>query len=199
VADVALVCGGGGALGGAIVETLRNRGDDVIAADRNDVDLTDPEAVEAFWDGLPATPRWVVNAAGGFREGTLAESEPEDVRFMTAINLETAWWSCRAAARRLPEDGAIVNVAARAGLSGGAGSAAYTVAKAAVIRLTQVLALELTERRIRVNVVVPALIATPANRAQGIAGGTEPAAIASTIAFLLSDAASAVTGAVVPV
>ena len=197
--DLALVCGGGGALGGAIVAALRARGDEVIAADREDVDLTDADAVEAYWERLPAAPRWVVNAAGGFRQGTLAESDPEDVRFMTALNLETAWWSCRAAARRLPEGGAIVNVAARAGLAGGAGSAAYSVAKAAVIRMTQVLALELAERGIRANVVVPALIATPANRAQGITGGTEPAEIASTIAFLLSDAASAVTGAVVPV
>jgi 3-oxoacyl-[acyl-carrier protein] reductase len=121
------------------------------------------------------------------------------LRFLTALNLETAWWSCRAAARRLPEGGAIVNVAARTGLTGGAGSAAYAVTKAGVIRLTQVLALELAERRIRVNAVVPALIATPANRAAGITGGTPPDEIAAAIAFLLSDAASAVTGAVVPV
>jgi NAD(P)-dependent dehydrogenase (short-subunit alcohol dehydrogenase family) len=155
--------------------------------------------VEAFWDRLPAQPRWVANAAGGFRPGTLADSGPADLRFLTELNLETAWWSCRAAARRLPEGGAIVNVAARSGLTGGAGSAAYSVTKAAVIRLTQVLALELADRRIRVNAVVPALIDTPANRAQGITGGTPPADVARAIAFLLSEDASAVTGAVVPV
>ena len=197
--DVALVCGGAGALGSAIVETLRARGDDVVIADKDTVDLTDPEAVEAFWERLADRPRWVVNAAGGFRPATVAQTEPEDLRFLTELNFETAWWSCRAAARRLPDGGGIVNVAARAGLTGGAGSAAYAVTKAAVVRLTQVLALELAERRIRVNAVVPALIDTPANRAHGITGGTPPAEIARAVAFLLSDDAQAVNGAIVPV
>jgi NAD(P)-dependent dehydrogenase (short-subunit alcohol dehydrogenase family) len=199
VGDVALVCGGAGALGRAIADELRARGDEVVVADREDVDLTDPAAVEAFWDNLASTPRWVVNAAGGFRPGTVAESEAADFRFLTALNLETAWWSCRAAARRLPTGGCIVNVAARSGLSGGQGSAAYAVTKAAVIRLTQVLALELADRGVRVNAVVPALIDTPANRAHGITGGTPPADIAAAVAFLLSDAAGAVSGAIVPV
>jgi NAD(P)-dependent dehydrogenase (short-subunit alcohol dehydrogenase family) len=199
VTDVALVCGGAGALGSAIVETLRARGDEVVVADKDTVDLTDAEAVETFWERLADRPRWVVNAAGGFRPATVAETEPEDLRFLTELNFDTAWWSCRAAARRLPDDGAIVNVAARAGLTGGVGSAAYAVTKAAVVRLTQVLALELAERRIRVNAVVPALIDTPANRAQGITGGTPPAEIARTVAFLLSDDARAVNGAIVPV
>ena len=197
--DVALVCGGAGALGSAIVEALRARGDEVVVADRNTVDLTDAEAVEAFWERLADRPRWVVNAAGGFRPATVAQTEPEDLRFLTELNFETAWWSCRAAARRLPDGGGIVNVAARAGLTGGAGSAAYAVTKAAVVRLTQVLALELAERRIRVNAVVPALIDTPANRAHGITGGTPPAEVARAVAFLLSDDAQAVNGAIVPV
>ena len=197
--DVALVCGGAGALGSAIVETLRARGDDVVVADKDTVDLTDPAAVEAFWERLAERPRWVVNAAGGFRPGTVAETEPEDLRFLTELNFDTAWWSCRAAARRLPDGGGIVNVAARAGLTGGNGSAAYAVTKAAVVRLTQVLALELAERRIRVNAVVPALIDTPANRAHGITGGTPPAEIARAVAFLLSDDARAVNGAILPV
>ena len=199
MADLALVCGGSGALGSAIVEALRARGDEVVAADREAVDLTDPAAVEAYWDGLPATPRWVVNAAGGFRTGTVAESEPDDVRFLSDLNLGTAWWTCRAAARRLGEGGAIVNVSARSALQGGEGSAAYAVAKAGVVRLTQVLARELAGRHVRVNAIVPALIDTPANRAQGLTGGTPPAEVAAVVAYLLSDAASAVTGAVVPV
>jgi len=199
VADVALVCGGRGALGAAVAQALRARGDEVVVADRDDVDLTDADAVEAFWDALPQTPRWVVNAVGGFRAGTLADTTPEQLDTLLALNVETAWWSCRAAAKRLPAGGAIANVSARAGVAGGKGAAAYAVSKAAVVRLTEVLALELAERRIRVNAILPSLIATPANREQGIAGGVEPEELARVVAFLLSDAAAAVSGAVVPV
>ena len=199
MADVALVCGGRGALGAAVVKALIERGDDVVVADRSSVDLTDADAVETFWDALAVKPRWVVNAAGAFRAGTVADSDPGHLRELVDVNLGTAWWTCRAAARRLPPGGAIVNVAARAAVAGGAGSAAYAVAKAAVVRLTQVLALELAERQVRVNAILPALIATPANRNAGLEGGVPPEELASVVAYLLSDAASAVTGAILPV
>jgi NAD(P)-dependent dehydrogenase (short-subunit alcohol dehydrogenase family) len=199
VADVALVCGGSGALGAAVVKALIERGDKVAVADRTSVDLADADAVEAFWDALTVRPRWVVNTAGGFRAGTVADSDPEQLRGLLDTNLSTAWWTCRASARRLPPGGAIVNVAARAAVSGGAGSAAYAVTKAAVVRLTQVLALELADRNVRVNAILPALIATPANRKAGREGGVPPEELAEVVAYLLSDAASAVTGAILPV
>jgi NAD(P)-dependent dehydrogenase (short-subunit alcohol dehydrogenase family) len=148
---------------------------------------------------LTVTPRWVVNAAGAFRPGTVADSDPELLRGLLDVNLSTAWWSCRAAARRLPAGGAIVNVAARTAVAGGSGSAAYAVAKAAVVRLTQVLALELAERHVRVNAILPALIASPANRVAGREGGVPPEKLALVVGYLLSDAASAVTGATLPV
>jgi NAD(P)-dependent dehydrogenase (short-subunit alcohol dehydrogenase family) len=216
--DVALVCGGGGALGAAIVDALLDRGDRVVAADlrpaapgrpglRSEaVDLTTPDEVEALWDRLAADalePRWVVNAAGGFRPGRVAETDPEDLRFVGDLNLGTAWWSCRAAALRLPAGGAIVNVSSRSAVAGGAGAAGYAVAKAGVVRLTEVLAAELAERRVRVNAILPSVIDTPANRAtqtpEALANAVAPAEIAAVAAFLLSDAAAAVTGAVVPV
>lgn len=215
---MALVCGGGGALGAAIVDALLDRGDRVVAADlrpaapgrpglRSEaVDLTTPDEVEALWDRLAADalePRWVVNAAGGFRPGRVAETDPEDLRFVGDLNLGTAWWSCRAAALRLPAGGAIVNVSSRSAVAGGAGAAGYAVAKAGVVRLTEVLAAELAERRVRVNAILPSVIDTPANRAtqtpEALANAVAPAEIAAVAAFLLSDAAAAVTGAVVPV
>jgi NAD(P)-dependent dehydrogenase (short-subunit alcohol dehydrogenase family) len=219
VAEVALVCGARGALGSAIVAALLRRGDRVVGVDRSlqgaeaapglrdeAVDLTAPGQVEELWDRLAdagETPRWVVNAVGGFREGTVADSEPEALRFLESLNLETAWWSCRAAARRLAPGGAIVNVAARTALSGGAGSAAYAVSKAGVVRLTEVLAAELGARGVRVNAVLPSLIDTPANREamapEALRHAVAPSALADVIGFLLSDAAAAVTGAIVPV
>ena len=214
MADVALICGAGGALGGALVEAFLARGDDVVAVDRSPgesshgrlrweaADLTDPEAVEALWDRLDTTPRWVVNAVGGFRGGTLAASEPDDHRFVFDLNLGTAWWSCRAAARRLGEGAAIVNISSRAAFEGGTGSASYAVAKAAVVRLTEVLAAELAPR-VRVNAVLPSVIDTPQNRAslsaERVAKAVPPAVIAATVATLCSDDAAATSGAAIPV
>ena len=209
-ADVALVCGAGGALGSALVAAFLARGDRVVAADRQGVgaegiraeavDLTSPDEVEALWDRLVADgerPRWLVNAVGGFRTATVAASEPDDVRFLLDLNLGTAWWSCRAAARRMEAGGAIVNLSARSALAGGKGSAAYAVSKAAVVRLTEVLAAELAERDVRVNALLPSVIATPAN--SGVEGAVPPEQIAAVAAFLCSDAAAPVSGAAVPV
>ncbi len=204
--DVALVCGGNGALGTAIVQALLARGDQVVSADLHQhdgttpglrqeaLDLTAPDQVAALWDRLDAAgakPRWVVNATGGFRSGTIADSEPDTVRFVDDLNLGTAWWSCHEAARRLPEGGAIVNVSSRAAVAGGAGAAAYAVSKAAVVRMTEVLAAELAEKRVRVNAILPSVIDTPANREsmrpEQLRNAVAPADLASVVAFLLSD------------
>lgn len=217
--DVALVCGGGGALGSALVAAFLARGDDVVAIDRHPheeppppgltrvaLDLTSADQVDELWERLASagnTPRWVVNVAGGFRPGTVAESDPDQLRFLVDLNLGTVWWSCRAAARALPTGGGIVNVSSRTALIGGAGAAAYAVAKAGVVRLTEVLSAELAERRVRANAILPSVIDTPENRAsfspEVLRQAVDPAEIASVAAFLLSDAAAAVTGAIVPV
>lgn len=216
--DVALVCGGSGALGASVARAFLARGERVVTADRRpaeerherlsseQVDLTAPGEVEALWERLASEgrlPRWVVNAAGGFRGGTVAATEADDYRFLWRLNLDATWWSCRAAARRLEPGGAIANVAARPALSGGAGSAAYAVSKAAVLRATQVLADELRERRVRVNAVLPSVLDTPANRAslsgERLREAVSTDDVAGVIAFLCSDAARAVSGAAVPV
>jgi NAD(P)-dependent dehydrogenase (short-subunit alcohol dehydrogenase family) len=220
MSDIALVCGAGGALGSALVAAFVARGDRVVGADRHPsghdddppevrrvaVDLTRPDEVEGLWARLEEVgerPRWVVNAAGGFRAGTVADSEPSDFSFIEDLNLGTAWWSCRAAARRLGEGAAIVNVSSRSALVGGSGAAGYAVAKAGVVKLTEVLSKELAAKRVRVNAVLPSVIDTPANRATMSAASLEnavpPEQIAAVVAFLCSDAAAAVTGAVLPV
>jgi len=232
--DLAVIMGATGALGTAIVDAFASRGDRVIAVarSRSDVsqlaskfpgvvtgdtaDLTSRLEVDELWERIDrvGTPRWVVNATGGYRAGKVVDSTPDDFTFMMDLNLGTAWWSCRAAARRMQQavsspsgegqgGGCIVNVSSRSGLVAEPGAAAYSVAKAGVIKLTEVLAAELKASGVRVNVVVPAIIDTPANRQalpeKLLQKAVAPAEIAAVIAYLCSDAAVAITGAVVPV
>ena len=87
--------------------------------------------------------------------------------------------------------------------AGGSGMGAYAAAKSAVLRLTESLADELKGQGVRANCVLPSIIDTPQNRADMPKADTgrwvTPVQIAEVIAFLLSDAASGVSGAAVPV
>jgi NAD(P)-dependent dehydrogenase (short-subunit alcohol dehydrogenase family) len=178
-------------------------------------DLTSRLEVDELWERIDRVgiPRWVVNATGGYRAGKVVDSTPDDFTFMMDLNLGTTWWSCRAAARRMQTSpspsgggqggGCIINVSSRSGLIAEPGAAAYAVAKAGVITLTKVLAAELKTSGLRVNVVVPAIIDTPANRQslpeKLMQKAVAPAEIAAVIAYLCSDAAVAITGAAIPV
>ncbi|WP_332685868.1 SDR family oxidoreductase, partial [Devosia sp.] len=99
--------------------------------------------------------------------------------------------------------GAIVNVGANAAIKAGLGMGAYAASKSAVARFTEALAEEVKAAGVRVNAVLPSIVDTPANRAEmgeeDAAKWVKPVELAQVIAYLLSDAASAITGASVPV
>jgi NAD(P)-dependent dehydrogenase (short-subunit alcohol dehydrogenase family) len=226
VADLAVILGATGGLGTAVVDAFAKRGDRVIAVARSrsavselaakypsadsggvtgdTANLTSRQDVDDLWERIDriGVPRWVVNATGGYRGGKVVDCTPDDFAAMMDLNLGTAWWSCRAAARRMT-GGCMVNVSSRSGLVAEPGAAAYAIAKAGVIKLTEVLAAELKSSGVRVNVVVPAIIDTPENRKslpeKAMQKAVAPAEIAAVILYLCSDAATAITGTAVPV
>lgn len=219
---VAVVTGGGGALATAVVETLTGRGAHVVAVDRSIeamqqlpsrvqrgvADLTDPAAVDGLFARVVEEHGRVdaaVHTVGTFRGGSVVDSSVEDYRMLLEVNLGTAWWVSRAAATVMTRGGggSIVHIGARNGVEPSGGAAAYGVTKAAVVHLTRTLEVELRSSGVRVNVVLPGLIDTAANRASFSAGtmaaAVTPEAIAGVVAFLVSPEAAAVSGAVIPV
>ena len=99
--------------------------------------------------------------------------------------------------------GRIVNVGAMGAIKAAAGMGAYAASKAGVAKLTEALADELKDRGITVNAIMPSTLDTPRNRADmpqaDFTRWVAPVEAAEVIAFLVSDAARAVTGALIPV
>lgn len=147
----------------------------------------------------------LINIAGGFRWETLADGDLASWDFLYNINLRTAATMSKAALPllRQGESGRIVNIGAGAALKAGMGMGAYAASKAGVARLTESLAEELKDAGITVNAVLPSIIDTLQNRADmpdaDFSRWVTPAALAAVILFLVSPAASAVTGALIPV
>ena len=124
---------------------------------------------------------------------------------MFKINLKTAVVSCQAALPYLIKSGGgrIVNIGAMASGKATTGMGAYAASKAGVARLTEALADELKGQHVTVNAILPSILDTPRNRLDmpqaDFSRWVKPAEAAEVIAFLVSDAASAVTGALIPV
>jgi NAD(P)-dependent dehydrogenase (short-subunit alcohol dehydrogenase family) len=220
-ARVAIVAGAGGALGHATTVTLAAGGLTVVAVDRNEhalrelpdgvrrevADTTDPAAAARLIDriaGEVGPPDVLVNTIGAFRPGDALAATPDTLRLMIDVNLGTALWLSQAVAPHMQRkgSGAIVHVSARPGIDPSGGMAAYSVSKAALVHLTRILDIELRPHGIRVNAVAPQLLDTPANRAtfpeEMMAHAVAPEAIAGVIAFLVSEAAAPVSGAILP-
>ena len=219
-AKVAIVAGAG-ALGHATAATLADAGLTVVVVDQNEhalrelpegvrgevADTTDPAVATRLVDriaGEVGPPDVLVNTLGAFRPGDAITTTPETLRLMIDVNLGPALWSSQAVVPHMRRQGSgvIVHVAARPGIEPTGGMAAYSASKAALIHLTRILDVELRPHGIRVNAVVPQLLDTPANRAtfppEMMAHAVAPQVIADVIAFLVSDAAAPVSGAVLP-
>jgi NAD(P)-dependent dehydrogenase (short-subunit alcohol dehydrogenase family) len=218
---VIVVTGASGALGKVVAKVAVARGARVAGIDHavsqipaapnrielGGVDLSDAtqakkaiDAAAAHFGRLDA----LINIAGGFAFETIAEGDPKTWQRMYALNVLTALNASQSALPHLAASGAgrIVNVGAMGALQAGSGMGAYAASKAGVHRLTEALASE-WKGQITVNAVLPSTIDTPANRASmpkaDFNKWVTPEELAEVMLFLASDAASAVTGALLPV
>lgn len=217
-----VVTGAAGALGQAVVAEFLAAGAAVAAVDipgeRLDAlgatenvhavgaQLSDATETVAAWSAIDAigTPDTLVTLAGGFQPSSLADLTEDIWNAMIDSNVASVVWSAREAAKRFEAagGGSIVTVGSKTAISGAA-PLAHATSKAAVVRVTELLAEELRPKNIRVNTVLPSVIDTPANRtwmSEDLAArSVSPAAIAKVIAFLTSADAAPISGARVPV
>jgi NAD(P)-dependent dehydrogenase (short-subunit alcohol dehydrogenase family) len=125
------------------------------------VDVADESSVRAAIAELPVAPSLVVNNAGIVRFGALLDLAAADFRAALDVNLTGTFLVARTAAARMVAEGvggSIVNISSINGLAAAPGAGAYTSSKAAVVKLTEHMALEWGGHGIRVNAVAPGLI-----------------------------------------
>ncbi len=220
---VLVITGGDGVLGRAVAATLSGYGARPAVLAHSEAPPKDQPAGTLHYGGIDLTREeaareamsriakdagrldGLINVAGGFRwektaGGTLAGWEA-----MFALNLKTSVIACQAALPYLPQTGGgrIVNVGSLAAGKAGAGMGAYAASKAGVAKLTEALAEELKDKHITVNAILPSILDTPKNRLDmpkaDFSRWVTPTEAAEVIAFLVSDAARAITGALIPV
>lgn len=230
----ALVTGGASGIGRATVELLLARGWKVVAADLNEeagerllreldagarlelvrADVSEEEQVQAaiqqVCERFGALGCVVNNAGVGGAFGPLTEIEVQDWDYTFAVLVRGVFLGIKHGARAMRAQGSggsIVNTASPAGLAAGLGPQAYSAAKAAVMSLTRVAAVELAADRIKVNAVNPGVVLTPLLGDESkVAPGSRfrealpwpdygrPQDVGRVIAFLAGEEAEYVTG-----
>ncbi|PDT89113.1 NAD-dependent oxidoreductase [Bradyrhizobium sp. Y36] len=218
---VLVITGALGALGKVVAEVAQARGARVAGIDHapsqlsatperieiGGVDLSDAtqaktavDAAAKHFGRLDA----LINIAGGFAFETVGDGDSKTWQRMHALNVLTALNTSRAALPHLAAStaGRIVNIGAMGALQAGSGMGPYAASKAGVHRLTEALANE-WKGKVTVNAVLPSIIDTKANRADmpkaDFSKWVTPQELADVILFLASDAASGITGALIPV
>ncbi|HEX2419517.1 MAG TPA: 3-oxoacyl-ACP reductase FabG [Micromonosporaceae bacterium] len=221
-----LVTGGNRGIGLAIATGFAKQGDRVAVTHRGSrvpegmfgvqCDVTDPEQVDAAFKAVEAElgPVEVLVANAGVTDDVLLlRMAEEQFARVLETNLAGAWRCAKRAATKMIRGrwGRMIFISSVVGLSGGAGQVNYAASKAGLVGLARSIARELGSRNVTANVVAPGFIETdmtaalPDKRRDDILA-TVPLArfasadeVAGVVAWLASDAAGYVTGAVIPV
>ena len=222
----AVVTGAAGDIGQAIVRRLAVTHASVLLVDRDGpgaeaaaaaipnaraaaCDVTDPDALVALAAALPEPVSTLVNNAGAARATSLGATTVADWDADRALNLDAAWYAFNAFRPALEASrGSVVNIASVNGLAV-FGHPAYSAAKAGMIHLTRLIAIEYGRRGIRANAVAPGTVATRAWAARRAANPSvmdeaaahyplgrvaTPDDVAAAVAFLAGPDAAAITG-----
>jgi 3-oxoacyl-[acyl-carrier protein] reductase len=223
----AVVTGAARGLGAAIAVALAEFGADLVICDREDqsstvssievtgrrvvastLDVRDQAAV-AEWLGGVEVIDVVVNNAGGTFHGAFLDASANAQRSLMDENFTSVANVVRSAVERMSRGGSIINITSVEAFKASPGFAVYGAMKAAVEHLSRSLALELSERRIRVNTVAPDALRTPGDDellvgdddygAKLALGWGEPADITGAVVYLASSASRFVTGTTIHV
>ncbi|AQA03995.1 short-chain dehydrogenase [Mycobacterium sp. MS1601] len=221
----AVVIGAASGIGWAVAQTLA-ADSTVTLADRNVegaqtraaelgaphtsafVDVTDETSVAALFGEV--SPAVVVNCAGFSGFGLIVDLPVEQFREVVDVCLTGSFLVIKHAGQRMGDGGSIVSLASLNARQPGIGMSAYCSAKAGLTMLTEVAALELGPRGIRVNAVSPGFVPTPLTEAAAMIPGVveeyventvlgrtgTPQDIADAVAFLCSEKSSWLTGEV---
>ncbi|MFH9419807.1 3-oxoacyl-ACP reductase FabG [Streptomyces sp. NPDC017529] len=220
------VTGGNRGIGLAIARAMAADGDKVAVTYRSGeppagllavpCDITDPEQVEDAYRRIEEAhgPVEVLVANAGItRDGLLMRMSEDDFGDVVNTNLTAAYRLAKRASRGMlrARKGRMIFIGSTVGLRGEAGQANYAAAKAGLVGLARSIARELGSRNITANVVTPGLTRTdmtttlPEERLDAmleqipLGKAAEPEDIAAAVRWLASDAASYITGAVIPV
>jgi NAD(P)-dependent dehydrogenase (short-subunit alcohol dehydrogenase family) len=226
---VAIVTGHKTGIGASVFSLLEKQGAKVYGFDLPEFDLSETASIPSYVDKVAKAEKGcidiLINNAGITMLGDLLETEPEDVDNVLAVNFKAPFFMMKAVIPYMLKQkrGVIVNNASDQAFVGKRYSAIYGASKAAVAQLTKSASLDWGPQGIRVNCVAPGSTDTPMLRRvikdlherypQSFPTNSEsfykdsvplkrfadPAEIAWAMVFLASDAASFITGAVIPV